>query len=168
MNQMLSYRRNTGNRLDLLRIFFILGTLAAIYFFNKGSNVVYLVAVIVLAGLPITITEVFIENHECEIRKYYFFGFIPAKRTFYRDKVVKVVPYEVEYQDIYGSESTESWLDIFLVFVSAPKLIMQRCKIEYIDKEDKLETIRVDLTNEELKLIQPVESEAFPDKPSDA
>ena len=166
MNEILPYKRDTGNRLILLRVYFIVGALVMTHAFTRGiKNLGYFLAVAILVCLPITITRLFIDKNVFEIKKYYFFGLIPVKSTIQRENIVKVSLYTVEYQTDGNPANADSFWDLLWVLQPGPKITMQRCKIEYIDWYGESRTMRVSLTLKEYEMIKPAEDDSFPDEP---
>ena len=165
MNEVLPYKRDTGNRLILLRIYFIVGALVMTHAFTTGiKNLGYFLAVVILACLPITIIRLFIDENVFEIKKYYFFGLIPVKSTIKRENIVKVSLYTVAYQTDGNPASADSVWDLLWVLQPGPRITMQRCRIEYIDWYGEQQTIRVSLTLKEYEMIKPGEDDSFPDE----
>ena len=160
----LPYKRDTGSRPILIRLYFIVAAGVMIHAFSTGmTNLGYFLAVVLLACLPVTMTSLYIDKDICRIKKYYFFGLIPVKWIIQRDRIVGVGYYTADYETDYIPEDNGPWWDIILIFLP-PKITTKHCKIEYFDEQGILKKFRIGLTFKEYKLIVPEETDSFPDK----
>ena len=152
------YQREITVKLILLRTFFFAAFGGCIYSFRtRYDEYGYVLAVVLLSGLFIHLTQFRVSGQGIEVIKYYCYGWIPVKWIFHKNEIISVLPYEVELSpDADGSpaDGDDGAWGCLLFFIPAPKAEVKRLVITYRHSNGAEKKFRVTLTAEELDLIR--------------
>ena len=157
---MIFYRRNIYNKLIALRsISIVTGFLCYLSFDANKNNLGYFLAV-VLALLSIIVIEDFVVFPDSfQVKKYYFFGFLPIRWNFIKDDKIFLVPdgygfgKESDPEEFFDSDVGCLFL-IFSVFSKQGKITHLKFTIKKQEGKSRfLNQVDIFLSREEHQLI---------------
>jgi hypothetical protein len=146
------YKRKTGLTLWVLRTLCIVSIAFCIYFFRQGfENYGYLLVIILLFSCIYSITALRIDRETLTIRQFYCLGWVWRSWSFKSD-AMEITPFEMELTYDYDMV-TDTWWDLLLIFVPAPKGRLLRYKIRQTDITGQVREVKMKLEKGEYERI---------------
>ena len=151
---MIIYSRTIAIRLLVFRCAFIIAMLLVVWAFVQAyRNLGYFLVVVLLYTAVFTLTGLTITANAVHITRFYFFGWLPFRRSFGR-KALKTARLYQEFETEYFGYTTTLW-DLILMFVPT-RIKHQGLQFTYRKRNGIRGRFLLSLTEQEYQIIRKV------------
>jgi hypothetical protein len=153
------YKRNSSNKLLFRRIALIAFILIIIYLLKNNLNDYALLFILITAFLSVfPVMAVSINNVGFQIKKYYLLGVVPFTKRFLKKDSIEIIPLKSnsESSDPAIEMVSDSWLNLFTLFIPKQKATIYTMIIKYAKKDGRIAQTKEHFNTKEFELIMEV------------